>query len=77
MRYYVDTNAQSNGDHEVHQETGCPTPGEPQNRLYLEDFASCGPAVREAKKYYPTANGCVNCSPACHTGLKKRRVSTG
>ena len=67
MRYYVNTNAQANGDHEVHQETDCPTPAEPKNRQYLGDFSSCAPAVREAKKFYSTANGCAYCSPSCHT----------
>jgi hypothetical protein len=67
MRYYVNTNAQANGDHEVHKEIGCPTPAEPQNRLQLGDFATCAGAVAEAKKTYATADGCANCSPECHT----------
>jgi hypothetical protein len=67
MRYYVNTNQQPNGDHEVHRETVCPTPAAPSNRRDLGDFTNCVDAVREAKKIYPTANGCANCSPACHT----------
>lgn len=66
-QYYVNKNAQANGDHEVHQATGCPTPADEHNRIYLGDFASCHGAVQEAKKHYPQSNGCANCSPACHT----------
>ena len=65
--YYVNKNAQSNGDHEVHTTTGCPTPANQENRLPLGDFASCHDAVLEAKKHYAQSNGCANCSPACHT----------
>jgi len=67
MRYYVNTNAQANGDHEVHKEIGCPTPAASENRKYLGDFATCAPAVAEAKKTYSKADGCANCSPECHT----------
>jgi hypothetical protein len=66
-RYYVNKNAQANGDHEVHRE-GCQWLPLPANRIYLGDFLSCGSAKQEAKKYYPTADGCAHCSPACHTG---------
>jgi len=64
-KYYVNKNAQPNGDHEVH-ETGCSWMPDEQNRTYLGDFASCTSAVAEAKKTYPTADGCAHCSPACH-----------
>jgi len=63
--YYVNKNAQSNGDHEVHK-SGCSFLPEPENRLYLGDFTTCHGAVREAKKYYSTADGCYHCSPDCH-----------
>lgn len=66
-KYYVNQNAQSNGDHEVHKE-GCSYLPEPKNKLYLGDFASCGPAVTEAKKHYPKSNGCYFCSKPCNTG---------
>jgi hypothetical protein len=65
--YYVNKNAQSNGDHEVHRTVGCPTPANEENRLYLGDFASCLGAVSEAKKHYVQSNGCANCSLECHT----------
>ena len=67
MRYYVNKNAQANGDHEVHRET-CSRLPQPDNRLYLGEFASCGPAVVEAKKHYAKSNGCFYCSPNCNTG---------
>lgn len=67
MRYYVNTNAQTNGDHEVHKSVGCPTPAASANQLDLGDFANCHGAVAAAKIRYPTADGCANCSPECHT----------
>lgn len=66
-RYYVNKNAQANGDHEVHRADDCPTPANEENRRYLGDFESCHGAVDEAKKVYPQSNGCAFCSPACHT----------
>lgn len=65
-RYYVNKNAQSNGDHEVHKQ-GCSFMPAEENRIYLGDHTSCQPAVREAKKHYSQANGCYYCSNACHT----------
>ena len=56
-KYYVNKNAQSNGDHEVHI-LSCSWLPEPENRLYLGQFASCVPAVAEAKRYYSLSNGC-------------------
>lgn len=67
MRYYVNRNAQSNGDHEVHT-SECSRLPDATNRLFLGTFSSCGPAVTEAKKTYPKSNGCYYCSKACHTG---------
>ena len=66
-QYYVNKNAQPNGDHEVHKTVGCPTPAAEENRHYLGTFASCHEAVVEAKKIYPRSNGCAFCSPECHT----------
>lgn len=48
-KYYVNDNAQSNGDHEVHKE-GCSYLPDVVNRTYLGEFQTCQPAVREAKK---------------------------
>ena len=65
-RYYVNRNAQDNGDHEVHKE-GCYWLSLVKDPLYLGLFASCHGAVARAKAIYPTANGCKHCSPNCHT----------
>lgn len=65
-KYYVNDNAQDNGDHEVHT-TGCVWLAKIVSKTYLGDFQSCGPAVREAKRHYAKSNGCATCSPACHT----------
>jgi len=64
--YYVNKNAQVNGDHEVHK-SGCSYMPSIENRMYLGDFSNCHDAVREAKKTYPQSNGCYYCSYACHT----------
>lgn len=65
-RYYVNKNAQANGDHEVHK-TGCTFMPAENNRQYLGMFVSCHGAVQEAKKYYLKSNGCYYCSNECHT----------
>lgn len=65
-KYYVNKNAQDNGDHEVHT-TGCAWLPAKENQLYLGVFASCRPAVREAEKHYTQTNGCFYCSNECHT----------
>jgi len=64
--YYVNKNAQANGDHEVHK-SGCSFMPAPENRKYLGNFNSCHGAVKEAKKHYARSNGCFFCSNACHT----------
>ncbi len=66
MYYYVNTQAQTNGDHEVHN-SSCSFLPLPQNRLYLGDFDGCWKAVVEARKHYAKSNGCFFCSNACHT----------
>ena len=65
-KYYVNDNAQSNGDHEVHEET-CSWLPLIQSKTSLGNFTSCFPAVIEAKKVYKQSNGCKFCSSACHT----------
>ena len=65
-KYYVNKNAQSNGDHEVHK-AGCSYMPNSENRLCLGTFSGCAGAVKEAKKTYLRSNGCYYCSNACHT----------
>lgn len=66
MIYYVNKNAQSGGEHEVHAEN-CNHLPLAQNREYLGSFSSCKDAVKKAKENYPTADGCYYCSRECHT----------
>lgn len=66
MRFYVNKDAQSNGDHEVHRAT-CSWLPKPENCQYLGDFATSEQAVWEAKKYYNQVNGCYYCCPETHT----------
>ncbi|QNL51900.1 hypothetical protein H8S90_10145 [Olivibacter sp. SDN3] len=65
-KYYVNTKAQANGDHEVHR-ADCIFLPTLSNRRYLGEFNSCREAVAEAKKIYASADGCKICSYACHT----------
>ncbi|TCC96379.1 hypothetical protein EZ449_22355 [Pedobacter frigidisoli] len=65
-KYYVNKNAQSNGDHEVHDQDCTYLPAV-DNRKYLGEFLSCEGAVTEAKKTYSKSNGCKTCSKPCHT----------
>jgi len=64
--YYVNKNAQANGDHEVHVSicTFCP---KEENSIYLGEHISCETAVIEARTHYQQVNGCTFCSPRCHT----------
>ena len=65
--YYVNKNAQSNGDHEVHR-NGCSYFPSIQNVEYLGLFESCHVAIVKSKSrgYNPT-NGCFYCCNECHT----------
>lgn len=66
--YCVNINAQSNGDHEVHDlssAVGCLPAA--AHRRDLGWFSSCDGAVAAAKKFYYRADGCYRCSPDCHT----------
>lgn len=64
--YYVNKNAQDNGDHEVHK-NGCSYMPNSENRIYLGVFYNCNDAVLEAKKHHSKVNGCYYCSNECHT----------
>ena len=65
--YYVNENAQSTGEHEVHK-SDCSFLPDASNRKYLGTFDSCQDAVREAKKYYSTVDGCYYCCKPCNHG---------
>lgn len=66
-RYCVNHEAQSNGDHEVH-EMSCSYLPHPSNQRDLGTHANCSSAVLTARRYYLRANGCYWCSRGCHTG---------
>jgi hypothetical protein len=65
--YYVNDNAQANGDHEVHTEQ-CQFLPSSNNRRYLGYFDRCQEAVKKARETYPQSNGCYFCSRECNTG---------
>lgn len=63
--YYVNKQAQSSGDHEVHNEN-CSFLSSIASKKYLGEFSNCKTAVTEAKKTYSKADGCKTCSNECH-----------
>ena len=69
--YVMNKNAQSNGDHEVHNLSGGITHCLPnsENQITIGLHSSCGSAISAAKKKFPNykINGCFFCSSACHT----------
>lgn len=66
--YCVNTNAQSNGDHEVHDVGSCQHLPEAKHRLDLGYHTNCQGAVKKAKETYSQSNGCYYCCPDCNTG---------
>lgn len=64
--YYVNTNPQTNGDHEVHA-SACENVPNFLNRKFLGHFATCKEAVKEAMKTYRQSNCCKTCSDECYT----------
>lgn len=63
--YYVNINAQSTGEHEVHTST-CRYLPSSMNLKRLGYFSTCKEAVQEAKKYYSNVDGCYYCCNPCH-----------
>jgi hypothetical protein len=64
--YYVNRQAQPNGDHEVHKQA-CAYRPSASNQISLGFQSNCRDAVRAAKSYFAQSNGCYWCSVACHT----------
>ncbi|KZX58080.1 hypothetical protein A3710_20810 [Stutzerimonas frequens] len=62
--YYLNENADIEGDNEMHR-LGCSKM--PKNKLYVGTFSTCREALSEAKKMLSTADGCAFCCPNCHT----------
>ncbi len=70
IRYVLNRNPQSTGEHEVHKDDGtCPTPPQYQNKIDLGYHSNCFSAVEKARALYSGAaiDGCKYCSPLCHT----------
>lgn len=66
-RYYVNDNAQPNGDHEVHL-SHCSWLAMARSKSDLGFYANCRDAVAAARRTYRQSNGCAYCVPECHTG---------
>lgn len=69
-KYVLNNNAQTNGDHEVHNATeGCKYMPR-SNFSELGEHSSCHSAVAHAKQknYLWKVNGCYYCCPSCNTG---------
>ncbi len=64
-KYYVNKQAQSTGEHEVHTED-CRFLPDAQNREYLGEYSSCEGAVAEARRRYTKVDGCYHCCRECH-----------
>ena len=66
--YCVNSNAQNNGDHEVHNvSAGCSFLPDPSHRVALGHHPHCQSAVRSAKAHYARVNGCAYCAAPCNT----------
>lgn len=65
-RYYLNLNAQPNGDHEVHRQ-GCRFMPRENNRIDLGVHRSCREAVARARQIYKQSDGCAYCCPEAHT----------
>ena len=64
------SNAQDNGDHEVHNlDAGCSNYPDPGNQVPLGEHATCATAVEMARAIedYKQSNGCFYCANECHT----------
>lgn len=66
QHYYVNDNAQENGDHEVHV-YGCTFLDLAESVSKLGQHDGCITAVTEAMKLYSQSNGCFYCCKTCHT----------
>lgn len=65
-KFYVNKEAQSGGEHEVHR-SSCKHLPHSSNLEYLGYFSNCQDAVKEAKKHYTNVDGCWHCCRNCHT----------
>lgn len=69
-RYIMNKNAQSTGEHEVHNlDAVCRNLPMPINSIDLGSHLYCQGAISYAKSMYPgkIIDGCAFCAPQCHT----------
>ena len=64
--YFVEELPQASGTNVVHKQ-GCASLAQAQKVRDLGEHLSCHAAVLMARRWYPKANGCPQCSGACHT----------
>ncbi|QRN82310.1 hypothetical protein JR338_07630 [Chloroflexota bacterium] len=62
-KYYVNSNAQSGSEHEVHQEGCSYMPDHPLPLGYCKD---CWEALEKAKDHFGHVDGCFYCCFPCH-----------
>lgn len=66
IRYSINKNAQSNGDHEIHKE-GCSYEPSFYNKDDLGYHPNDHSALQEGRRRYgDSADGCVHCCPLIH-----------
>jgi hypothetical protein len=68
-KYIVNSNAQADGYHEVHNEDTCNHLPDVQNRVLIGNYNNCFEAVSAIKQQNPShsIDGCYYCCNACHT----------
>lgn len=59
--FYIETNAQPNGDHIVHN-ANCAALPDKQSIRYLGSIASCGSAVKKASEFFKQVKACPQCT---------------
>lgn len=64
--FYIETNAQTNGDHIVHKANCSLLPSKDEIR-YLGSIASCASALKKAAESFKQVNGCPQCATTCHS----------
>lgn len=66
--YYINKNAQANGDHEIHT-TGCSHAPLLENRVGIGYYDNDYQALAAAKAEWPDSkiNGCAYCCPVINT----------
>ena len=59
--FYIETIAQPNGDHIVHN-ANCTALPDKQTIRYLGSIASCGGAVKKASEFFKQVKACQQCT---------------